>query len=211
MGYTTYFNGGFYFNKEVDEKLKEYIDKYSYTRHMSYDTSLIKEKIPFWRAFTLNGDLGKNGALIADKQRLLDDFHGEFVKDYNDNGVCPGLWSHWVIEDNQLVWDEGEKFYNYIEWLEFYITHFFEPYDLVLNGVAYFYGEERGDCGYIIIDENHISSYYAEDIEFEELLENFKHNPELYNTIKTDNVRPLSFDSHYEPEYGDYEDYEEEL
>lgn len=67
----------------------------------------------------------------------------------------PGLWCQWVIdEDNQLVWDGGEKFYNYVEWLQYYITHFFEPWGVKLNGSFFWEGEESGDLGKITVTDN---------------------------------------------------------
>ena len=38
----------------------------------------------------------------------------------------PGLWCQWVpnASGTAIVWDEGEKFYYYIEWIKYLIEHF---------------------------------------------------------------------------------------
>jgi len=211
MGYTTNFEGEFTFNKQVDKELEKYVNNFARTRHMLYNTEWIKKELPFWRAFTFDGNLGKNGCLIADENHVFDVWPNEnekWVKDVNDSGDCPSLWANWKIENNTLVWNGAEKFYSYVEWLEFYITNFFEPNDLKLSGVVYFYGEDREDCGSIIIDENFVKQYYKDDYDLDKLLEKYKHNELVYNTLKNDGKTQESFEEcgYYWDEYG--EDYE---
>lgn len=59
----------------------------------------------------------------------------DFSSRWNENqeriksGTCqPGFWCQWTPNDegNILAWDGGEKFYNYVEWLKYYIEHFFK-------------------------------------------------------------------------------------
>lgn len=73
-----------------------------------------------------------------------------------ENGECqPGLWCQWIINDeNELEWDNGEKFYNYIEWLKYLIEHFFEPWGVLLNGEIEWSGEEYDDKGVIRVTDN---------------------------------------------------------
>lgn len=76
----------------------------------------------------------------------------------SEAGECqPGLWCQWVVEgdDEQvLVWDGGEKFYSYVEWLKYLINHFFEPWGVKLNGQIDWYGEDRSDMGRITVKDN---------------------------------------------------------
>jgi hypothetical protein len=73
----------------------------------------------------------------------------------------PSLWLQWVLNDEgtQLVWDGGEKFYKYIEWLEYLVQHFFEPWGIKLNGSVTWEGEESSDVGKIVITDNVIEVY----------------------------------------------------
>lgn len=68
----------------------------------------------------------------------------------------PGLWCQWVpnASGTAIVWDEGEKFYDYIEWIEYLITHFLAPWGYKLNGEVSWEGEESGDLGIIEITDN---------------------------------------------------------
>lgn len=77
-------------------------------------------------------------------------------------GMCqPGLWCQWEIEaeGEKLVWDGGEKFYYYIEWLRYYIYHFFKPWGVKLNGEIEWIGEDPADLGKIVVKDNVVQVY----------------------------------------------------
>ena len=90
----------------------------------------------------------------------------DFDSTWNENekriseGTCqPGLWCQWVISEDgtELMWDGMEKFYNYIEWLAYYINHFFEPWGIKLNGEISWVGEDPSDIGKIVVKDNQIT------------------------------------------------------
>lgn len=73
------------------------------------------------------------------------------------NGSCqPGLWCQWVLNDDgtELEWDGSEKFYHYIEWLQYLINHFFDRWNIQLNGEVKWEGEDPDDIGKIIVTNN---------------------------------------------------------
>ena len=77
-------------------------------------------------------------------------------------GKCqPGLWCQWNIEKSDdsmvLIWDGTEKFYNYVEWLQYYITNFFSKWGVMLNGTIEWTGEDSSDIGRIIVKDNKIT------------------------------------------------------
>lgn len=74
-------------------------------------------------------------------------------------GKCqPGLWCNWIINDeNELEWNGAEKFYYYVEWLQYLITNFFQPWGVLLNGEIEWEGEEKSDLGKIIVINNIIT------------------------------------------------------
>lgn len=78
--------------------------------------------------------------------------------------VQPGLWCQWVPDDlgNELVWDEGEKFYAYIEWLDYLLAHFLIPWGYTLNGEVTWRGEDYEDRGKIALVNNKRLTYEAE-------------------------------------------------
>ena len=159
MGYTTEFRGSFKFDKPVTSKLQNYINTFSDTRRMIRDNEKIKELYPDWQRKCFNGNLGVNGAYFIGEEMWND----KSIIDYNDSGDQPGLWCQWIInDDEELIWDGGEKFYNYVEWLEYLIEHFFAPSGYVLNGEVHYEGEDRNDFGKIVVKDNEVKVIYLE-------------------------------------------------
>ena len=75
-------------------------------------------------------------------------------------GKCqPGLWCNWELDDTgtELKWNGAEKFYNYIEWLEYLIQHFFTPWNIKLNGKIKWNGEDSNDVGLITVKNNKVT------------------------------------------------------
>lgn len=149
MGYDTEFRGGFELDKPLSPEHKEYLTKFSETRRFSKKAERfsdpIREKVGL--------PYGSQGCYS-----LVD---CEDVLDYN----CPPegqpvLWCHWVPNDDgtEIVWDEGEKFYGYVTWLEYLIAHFLKPWGYVLNGECDWRGEGFYDLGTIIVKDNVVIS-----------------------------------------------------
>ena len=99
--------------------------------------------------------------------------------DYNGfkTSVHPGLWCNWIInDDGNLEWNGAEKFYNYIEWLEYLIDNFFEPLDYELNGDITWQGEDSDDIGTIHVlcnivrTEYGVHVYSVNDIQTEDMI-----------------------------------------
>jgi hypothetical protein len=93
-----------------------------------------------------------------DKSMAWDKRYKENQKRTKEGKAQPSLWCQWVInERNELVWDGGEKFYSYVEWLQYLITNFFQPWGVLLNGEIEWVGEESSDLGKIIVNNNIIT------------------------------------------------------
>lgn len=159
MGYTTDFSGSLKFNKEVSIELQEYINRFSNTRRMPRDNEKIKEIYPNWKELCFFGELGNMGEYFAPYTHNYDNS----IIDHNGFSVSvhPGLWCQWVIEGDELVWDGGEKFYNYVEWLHYLIDNFFDPLGYELNGDIMWQGEDSDDCGVIHVVSNFVEIKYG--------------------------------------------------
>ena len=72
----------------------------------------------------------------------------------------PSIWLQWIVEEyhdtHYLIWDGNEKFYNYIEWLEYLIKYFFKPNNLSITGRVRWRGEEFDDMGTISVEDNEV-------------------------------------------------------
>lgn len=159
MGYSTDFTGKFNFTKPVGEDLKNYINNFSNSRRMKRDVEKIKEIYPNWRDFSFNGKLGIDGEYFANPGDDFGQDPDKSIIEFNTPAKTqPGLWCQWIITDDgaSLEWDGGEKFYNYIEWLEYLIENFFKPTGNILNGRVSWQGEDEDDNGVITITDNYI-------------------------------------------------------
>lgn len=164
MGYTTYFNGSLKFNKPVEDWLVAYIDKFNKTRRMKRNNEKIKELFPDWKKHCFAGNLGVEGEYFVGGIGFYGQDSDSSVLDHNyPASTQPGLWCQWVIGGNndELMWDEGEKFYDYVEWLEYMIANFFDPLGYVLNGDISWEGEESDDVGIIHVEDNFVDVEYG--------------------------------------------------
>lgn len=144
MGYTTDFNGQFNLNKQLSPKMQQYLKLFNETRRMKRSTD---------EAFGVQGEFFVFGG-------------GDFGQDHEPNiidfnqqpSTQPSLWNQWTpTEDGMgIEWDNGEKFYNYTEWLVYLIHKVLAPNGYVLNGVVQWSGEETGDVGEIIVENNRV-------------------------------------------------------
>jgi len=71
-------------------------------------------------------------------------------------GGQPGLWCQWIPNDEgtTLGWDEGEKFYEYEDWLRYLIEHFLAPWHYTVNGEVEWVGEDSSDLGQLVVTNN---------------------------------------------------------
>jgi len=171
MGYTTNFTGEFALNKPLAAKHRRYLQAFAETRRMKRDAAKaarIEDPIRLDAGLLI----GTEGGYYVGSARLdrktgrveAPDFgQGEdpSVRDHNEPPKGqPGLWCQWVpnAEGTAIVWDEGEKFYAYVEWLQYLITHFLKPWDYVLSGEVTWEGEEQGDVGKIVVKKNVVTT-----------------------------------------------------
>lgn len=99
---------------------------------------------------------GAPGNVLKSNDEDFGTYWSRHTKQIQD-GLCqPGLWCQWTINEDGtcLEWDGGEKFYNYVEWLEYLIQHFFDKWGVKLNGEITWEGEDSGDMGKIVVVDN---------------------------------------------------------
>lgn len=90
----------------------------------------------------------------------------------HDDKKYPGIWCQWIINSNKkLEWDGAEKFYNYVEWLEYLIENIFAPRGYKLDGRIRFQGERFLDTGIIYVKDNEVRKIYGlDDVTDDELI-----------------------------------------
>jgi hypothetical protein len=144
MGYTTDFSGRFDLNKELSPKMKQYLTLFNETRRMQRNTDEV---------FGVQGEFyvfGGGSFGQANEPNIID---------FNEPPTTqPSLWNQWTpTQDGMgIEWDNGEKFYNYTEWLVYIINKILAPNGYILNGVVQWQGEENGDVGEIFVENNRV-------------------------------------------------------
>lgn len=78
----------------------------------------------------------------------------------HDSDKYPSHYCQWKPSSDgwSIEWDEVEKFYSYVEWIEWLIKNWFAPKGYILNGEVEWEGEEQGDVGKIIIKDNVVTT-----------------------------------------------------
>lgn len=158
MGYTTDFSGELDLTPAASPELTEYINRFASTRRIKRD---VQELMRVYAGeHGLNESYGIEGEFFAydDGDFGQNEYTG--VIDQNTTpSTQPGLWSQWVLSDDgtRLEWDGGEKFYNYVEWLNYYIKNFLAPNGILLNGEIRWTGEDSDDMGKIVVKDNKVT------------------------------------------------------
>ena len=164
MGYTTDFEGEFELDKTLKPEHKKYLELFSHTRRMKRNPQKVEDFNDIPREAVglpigVDGEYfvsGKDDGFIGFRQTKA-----ESVIDYNSPPANqPGLWCQWIPSNDgkSIEWDGNEKFYEYVEWLEYIIKHFLKPWGYVLNGEVKWFGEDREDVGLIIVKNNMVST-----------------------------------------------------
>lgn len=142
MGYHSTFRGEFKLNKPLTVKDYKFLKKFSETRRM-------KRNLP--------EEYGVEGEFYVDGKGYGGQDKDSTIIDYNSPpSTQPGLWCHWTPNEDgdAIVWDGGEKFYSYVEWIQYLIDKILSPKGYVLNGEVFWEGEDYMDEGKIVIKDN---------------------------------------------------------
>lgn len=161
MGYSTDFTGQFDLDKPLTPEHYNYLKRFARIRHMRWNAARIENMAdPIREAVEL--PVGNDGMYFVTDLAMEESYghhypHNTAIVDYNDSPAgVPGLWLQWTPTDDgkAFVWDGGEKFYAYVPWLKFIITHFLAPWGYVLSGRVEWQGEDPSDQGVIIVENN---------------------------------------------------------
>jgi hypothetical protein len=155
MGYHTEFTGQFTLAVALTEAQAEYLTAFNQTRRMKRDPQRIDMPDPVREAVGL--PLGLEGDYFVGSTA---DYGQNRTPDVVDGNRPPqgqpGLWCQWTPTDDRtgIEWDGGEKFYNYVEWINYIIGHFLRPWGHSLSGEVTWSGEDASDMGKIRIENN---------------------------------------------------------
>lgn len=166
MGYTTDFSGEFKLDKPLSAPQAAFLKKFNETRRMKRDAE-IAETLPDPVREAAGLPIGFDGGYFVGAPGLFGQDRDASVIDYNRPAEGqPSLWCQWTPNETgtAIEWDGGEKFYSYVEWLEYIIGHFLKPWGLSLTGKVSWQGEEPGDRGIIHVRENVVTNSTSRQI-----------------------------------------------
>jgi hypothetical protein len=161
MGYSTDFTGEWKVTPPLKPAHKAYLKAFAERRHMERD-----EQITAGRPDPIREAVGlpvgvEGGYFIGDGDDSplfgISNAYGIKNENHEPKGQ-PGLWCQWVPNENgdAIKWDGGEKFYNYIEWIEYLVANFLTPWGYNLKGKVKWNGEGHRDRGFICISNNQV-------------------------------------------------------
>lgn len=164
MGYTTDFQGRFELDKPLTAEHSAFLHRFADTRRMGRDESITRTREdPIRKAVGL--PLGMQGGYFVGELGDYGQGRGSDILDHNEppDGQ-PGLWCKWEpsSDDKAIEWNEMEKFYDYVEWLNYLIFHFLKPWGYALNGEVEWNGEGREDIGKIVVEDNIVRALKGE-------------------------------------------------
>lgn len=159
MGYTTDFVGQFDLDKPLKPEHAAYLTRFSETRRMKRNP-VVASDMPDPIRTAAGLPIGEEGGYYLSPSDFGQGKDASIEAYNNPPEGQPGLWCQWVPNDARtaMVWNDGEKFYHYVEWLEYLIENFLKPWGYNVNGIVHWTGEDRSDKGTIFVQNNVVSS-----------------------------------------------------
>lgn len=155
MGYSTDFEGEFTIEPALTKEQTAYLKQFSDTRRMKRDADKADNiRDPLRIAVGL--PIGVDGEFFVSGRGFMGQDKDESVIDGNcEPSTQPGLWCQWVPSDegDKLKWNGAEKFYSYVEWLEYIEANFLKPWGRKLVGAVSWQGEDNSDFGLLTAGE----------------------------------------------------------
>lgn len=163
MGYSTYFTGSFSLSRPLTLAEHNYLTAFNQTRRMKRDVKML-HGIPDDKREAVKLPLGPDGAYFVGYEAANGQNHSPDILEYNNPPVGqPSLWCGWVPSEDgmSIEHDGGEKFYGYIEWIEYIVEHFLTPWGITVNGTVEWHGEDPKDLGRIIVNGSQVTAKKA--------------------------------------------------
>jgi hypothetical protein len=152
MGYSTYFSGSVSIEPPLEPEHLHFLQKFNETRRMARK---VDPKHGVEGEWYVDGGDGVHGHGQEKEENIIDYNHPPSTQ--------PGLWCQWRPSDDGacLEHDGGEKFYDYVEWMRYLVDNYLTPRGYLVNGQIEWDGEDSGDMGIIIVEENVVTVKHA--------------------------------------------------
>lgn len=147
MGYSTDFYGSFKVDRPVDDDTLKLLVGLNQTRRM-------KRRV--------DPKYGVDGEFYIDGKGWMGQDEDSTIVNFNiPPRTQPSLWCQWQIDENDrqtISWDGGEKFYSYVEWIDYIAKKVLAPRGYKVSGEVTWQGEDSEDRGMIVVHNNKVST-----------------------------------------------------
>lgn len=160
-----YISGSLVLDHPLLDSQALYLLDFGRTRRVKRDVAKL-QTIPDPGRAAVDLPLGEEGGYF------INEHHAQVeatILDHNRPPVGqPALYCQWVPTANGygIAWDGRERFYRYVEWLQYLLNHFLGHWGQCLSGTVRWQGETPSDCGQIVVAANQI----VQPMKAEELL-----------------------------------------
>lgn len=163
MGYSTNFTGEWKVEPALKPEHLAYLTQFSVSRRMKRDPWVTETRPdPLRLAVGLPvgveggyyvGPPGNNGQEDMWTRHGPPGIRGGVIDSNTEPEGQPGLWCKWEpnSDGTAIVWSGAEKFYDYVEWIQYLLDHFLTPWGYKLSGRVDWQGEDEHDTGFIVI------------------------------------------------------------
>jgi hypothetical protein len=127
--------------------------------------------------------------------RELEGIDGRKMEDPN----APGGYCQWQLTKDcrGIEWDYGEKFYEYVEWLQYLIDNVLTPHGVTLSGSVNYSGEETDDNGVLVVEDGAVRQIKHRELamsleglqEFKRFVESHKYSYEIMRDWQAEQKR----------------------
>lgn len=163
MGYTTTFTGHFELDRPLYDFQVLYLLEFARTRRVKRNEAMLTA-IPDSLRDAVGLPLGEEGCYFINESHP--EAEASILDDNRPPKGQPGLYCQWqpTFNGRGIEWNGQEKFYKYVEWLQYIIVHFIAQWGYELNGTVTWQGETASDIGQIIVVKNQIIEPYGAEV-----------------------------------------------
>lgn len=163
MGYTTDFDGEWKVEPPLKPDHRAYLKQFSVSRRMKRDpkaTERLEDSLRVAVGLPVGveggyyvGPAGDNGQGGMFRPRRTPEDRGGILDSNSPPEGQPGLWCKWTPNQDGTAyhWSGAEKFYDYVEWMQYLLDHFLTPWGYKLSGRVDWQGEDEPDKGFMVI------------------------------------------------------------
>lgn len=194
MGYTTTFTGKFKCEPALNADQVAYLTRFSETRRMKRDEKIVETFADPLRV-AVGLPVGEEGEFFVGDGENFGQNRDASVIDFNRApSTQHHLWCDWSPSENgkHIAWSGGEKFYRYVQWIEYIQDSILNNWGVKLSGAVKWKGESPSDRGVIVIKNGSVEALenerYKEYCADQRHLREVKQQQKLLTTTISDAV-----------------------